>query len=117
MSPAAATAAPPPLAYPPSVHAALAFVQARLDDASSSGGVDASHDMEHIRRVVGMAARLAQAESFDAERTETVLLAAALHDVGDHKYFKSEVEGQAALRAALDHLVEGGHATAARAER
>jgi HD superfamily phosphodiesterase len=98
--------------YPPSVCAALAFVCARLDAA-----VDASHDIEHIRRVVGMTARLAGAEGFDAERSETALLCAAYHDVADHKYVKSEKEGQEALRAALDHLVGGAHITAERAER
>lgn len=112
-----ASSAAPNGSYPASVQAALDLVASKI--AAAVSHIDASHDLQHILRVVGMTGRLAKAseQSFDAERTETALLAAALHDVGDAKYAGSEAEGRAALRAVLDELVAGGHISAARAER
>lgn len=103
-----------PAHYPPSVQAALRCVQAKI---AAAPNVDASHDLQHILRVVGMTVRLARAEGFDPERTETALLVAALHDVGDSKYAASEAEGRAALRGLLDELVAGGHVAGERADR
>lgn len=100
-----------PTHYPASVQAALRFVQAKID-----AKIDASHDLQHILRVVGMTARIAEAEGFDQLGVETAQLVAALHDIGDSKYC-GEAEGRAALRAALDHLVAGGHVTEDRADR
>lgn len=101
-----------PTHYPASVQAVLRFVQAKIDDAK----MDASHDLQHILRVVGMTARLAKAEGFDEEGFETALLVASLHDIGDSKYM-GEAEGRAVLRAALDHLVAGGHVMGDRVDR
>ena len=100
--------------YPPSVQTALRCVQAKI---AAAPNVDASHDLQHILRVVGMTVRLARTEGFDPERTETALLVAALHDVGDSKYAASEAEGRAALRGVLDELVAGGHVAGKRADR
>lgn len=110
----AAAPDPIPAHYPPSVQAALRCVQAKI---AAAPDIDASHDLQHILRVVGMTARLAAAEGFDAERAETALLVAALHDVGDTKYAGSEAEGRAALWGALDQLVAGGHVAGERADR
>lgn len=53
---------------------------------------DASHDFQHILRVVGLAHLLASkmpSTSPALDRT-TITLAALLHDVGDRKYLKSD---------------------------
>jgi uncharacterized protein len=55
---------------------------------------DASHDFNHIKRVVRLAAKLAKAyEQGGAKpklRMELVILAALSHDMGDHKYVDGE---------------------------
>lgn len=54
---------------------------------------DASHDFNHIRRVVGLSRHLWQSYNHSAHSApadqRVVVLAALLHDVGDRKYIKS----------------------------
>lgn len=57
------------------------------------GGRDASHDAAHALRVRDLALSLAAEEGLSApDRLLTVELAALLHDVGDYKYTKNNVE-------------------------
>lgn len=47
---------------------------------------DASHDFEHVCRVLRVAQRIAEAEEYTAEQMDAVTFGALLHDVADHKY-------------------------------
>lgn len=92
----------------PAVAAALLYVE------EHSRAMDASHDMNHIQRVLALTRRIAVKEGLGADALETASLAAALHDIGDAKYVQN---GAAALRQALDHLVAQDLMSAARVQR
>lgn len=72
---------------------------------------DASHDWHHIRRVVGLAQKIASEETAKGTRYDTtiIILAALLHDVGDRKYLK---EGQDPKTLVRDVLLNYGLDTA-----
>lgn len=97
----------PPTAHP-AVTAALAYVEQLCK------GVDASHDLSHILRVLALTDRIARAEGLQGEVLETAWLCAALHDIGDAKYVQ---DGADVLKQALEHLAEAGHVTAKQRER
>lgn len=71
---------------------------------------DASHNFEHIQRVVGLANHI-YAHSPDAFRSRldarTVTLAALLHDVGDRKYRKEGEDPRTAVLHLLRRLGAG----------
>lgn len=91
----------------PAVAAALAYVEQHCK------GVDASHDLSHILRVLALTDRIARAEGLPSESLQTAWLCAALHDVGDAKYVK---DGADVLKQALDSLAAAGHVTTAQIE-
>eukprot|EP00624_Nannochloropsis_granulata_P007852 evm.model.NODE_9859_length_36964_cov_30.200871.6 len=97
----------PPSANP-AVTAALAYVEQHCK------GVDSSHDLSHIHRVLVLADRIARAEGLRGEELQTVWLSAALHDIGDAKYVQ---DGADVLKQALEHLVAGGYITTKQTER
>lgn len=97
----------PPSASP-AVAAALAYVEQHCK------GVDASHDLSHIHRVLALADRIARAEGLTGEELQTVWLCATLHDIGDAKYVQ---DGADVLKQALEHLVAGGYITIKQTER
>jgi len=97
----------PPTTHP-AVTAALAYVEQHCK------GVDASHDLSHIHRVLALTDRIARAEGLQGEELETTWLCAALHDIGDAKYVQ---DGADVLAKALHHLEAAGHVTATKAER
>jgi uncharacterized protein len=92
----------------PAVTAALAYVEQHCK------GVDASHDLSHIHRVLALTDRIARAEGLQEEELETAWLCAALHDIGDAKYVQ---DGADVLAKALHHLEAAGYVTATQAER
>lgn len=61
---------------------------------------DASHDYSHIVRVVGLAKQILKAEKISRPSipydSTTVILAALLHDIGDHKYAQNPSPSAAA---------------------
>lgn len=61
---------------------------------------DASHDYNHILRVVGLSRHLAS-HSAIALDAETVTLAALLHDVGDRKYIGADEDATTLVRDTL----------------
>jgi uncharacterized protein len=62
---------------------------------------DASHDINHVKRVVSLALVLAKMEGItDPDTLEVIELAAWLHDVGDYKYNKDK--GNAAIADLFD---------------
>ncbi|KAH0224448.1 hypothetical protein KCV03_g3630, partial [Aureobasidium melanogenum] len=70
---------------------------------------DASHDFKHVTRVFALSRRILEQEtqtfqgvSYDPQ---AVLLAAMLHDVGDHKYHKP---GENPENQIAEHLLEHG---------
>ncbi|KAI2629411.1 hydrolase [Xylaria nigripes] len=63
---------------------------------------DASHDFNHIRRVVHLALRI-QASTPGTSR-DLVLLSALLHDVGDKKYLKPGEDASRLVRDVLTSL-------------
>ncbi|XP_062205546.1 uncharacterized protein LOC133907508 [Phragmites australis] len=68
-------------------------------------GRDASHDAAHALRVRDLALSLAAEEGLSApDRLLTVELAALLHDVGDYKYTKDNVEDMSVVDTFLDDL-------------
>lgn len=70
-------------------------------DAHMSG-FDASHDMNHIYRVVGLAKHLyTLAPDKPALCHRTVILAALLHDVGDRKYVQPHDDPWTMVRGLL----------------
>ncbi|CAN6293165.1 unnamed protein product [Urochloa humidicola] len=69
------------------------------------GGRDASHDAAHALRVRDLALSLAAEEGLSAPgRLLTVELAALLHDVGDYKYTKNNVEDMSAVEKFLEEV-------------
>lgn len=92
----------------PAVTAALAYVEQQCT------GVDASHDLSHIHRVLALTDRIARAEGLHGEQLETAWLCAALHDVGDAKYVQ---DGADVLKQALGHLAAAGLVTTEQMER
>ncbi|OAA68666.1 HD domain protein [Niveomyces insectorum RCEF 264] len=76
------------LAGDPLVEAVTAAVRAHMTR------YDGSHDFHHIRRVVGLARHLTAAEEARGVvvNRRLVVLAALLHDVGDHKYADVSVD-------------------------
>lgn len=97
----------PPTAHP-GVRAALAYVEQHCK------GIDASHDLSHIHRVLALTDRIALAEGLQGKQLETAWLCAALHDIGDAKYVR---DGANVLKQALGHLAAAGHVTAEQTER
>ncbi|CAL4933990.1 unnamed protein product [Urochloa decumbens] len=70
------------------------------------GGRDASHDAAHALRVRDLALSLAAEEGLSAPgRLLTVELAALLHDVGDYKYTKNNVEDMSVVEKFLEEVV------------
>ncbi|TVU30308.1 hypothetical protein EJB05_21922 [Eragrostis curvula] len=68
-------------------------------------GRDASHDAAHALRVRDLALSLAAEEGLCApDRLLTVELAALLHDIGDYKYTKDNMEDMSVVDAFLDEL-------------
>ncbi|KAK3153974.1 hypothetical protein QOZ80_2BG0184060 [Eleusine coracana subsp. coracana] len=68
-------------------------------------GRDASHDAAHALRVRDLALSLAAEEGLSApDRLLTVELAALLHDIGDYKYTKDNVEDMSVVDTFLDEL-------------
>ena len=64
---------------------------------------DASHDFNHVERVVSLSKRIAQMENVkDLDKLQVIELAAYLHDVHDHKYDSST--GEQRERAISEHL-------------
>lgn len=69
------------------------------------GGRDASHDAAHALRVRDLALSLAAEEGLAApDRLLTVELAALLHDVGDYKYTKNNVEDMSVVEMFLQEV-------------
>lgn len=69
------------------------------------GGRDASHDAAHALRVRDLALSLAAEEGLSApDRLLTVELAALLHDVGDYKYTKNNVEDMSVVEMFLQEV-------------
>lgn len=69
------------------------------------GGRDASHDAAHALRVRDLALSLAAEEGLSApSRLLTVELAALLHDVGDYKYTKNNVEDMSVVEMFLQEV-------------
>ncbi|CAL4925536.1 unnamed protein product [Urochloa decumbens] len=69
------------------------------------GGRDASHDAAHALRVRDLALSLAAEEGLSAPgRLLTVELAALLHDVGDYKYTKNNVEDMSVVEKFLEEV-------------
>lgn len=67
------------------------------------GGRDASHDAAHALRVRDLALSLAAEEGLSAPgRLLTVELAALLHDVGDYKYTKNNMEDMSIVETFLE---------------
>jgi uncharacterized protein len=63
-------------------------------------GNDASHDFAHVERVASMTLEIAESEGIRrAHEVEVLMLAALLHDIGDHKYSDDP-------NAAFDWLIE-----------
>lgn len=81
--------------YAPIVQTALDF--AKMDAA----GRDASHDSSHTERVVRMATNLALREGI--RDVEVVQIAAALHDVKDHKYAKIGEDAISSIKTFLQN--------------
>ncbi|KAL6883306.1 hypothetical protein ACP4OV_010720 [Aristida adscensionis] len=68
-------------------------------------GRDASHDAAHALRVRDLALSLAAEEGLsDPGRLLTVELAALLHDIGDYKYTKNNVEDMSIVEMFLEDL-------------
>ncbi|KAG2537363.1 uncharacterized protein YpgQ-like [Panicum virgatum] len=68
-------------------------------------GRDASHDAAHALRVRDLALSLAAEEGLSAPaRLLTVELAALLHDVGDYKYTKNNVEDMSVVEMFLEEV-------------
>ncbi|XP_066379048.1 uncharacterized protein [Miscanthus floridulus] len=69
------------------------------------GGRDASHDAAHALRVRDLALSLSAVEGLSApDRLLTVELAALLHDVGDYKYTKNNVEDMSVVEMFLQEV-------------
>ncbi|XP_066374123.1 uncharacterized protein [Miscanthus floridulus] len=69
------------------------------------GGRDASHDAAHALRVRDLALSLAAEEGLSApDRLLTVELTALLHDVGDYKYTKNNVEDMSVVETFLQEV-------------
>ncbi|KAF8723148.1 hypothetical protein HU200_022304 [Digitaria exilis] len=69
------------------------------------GGRDASHDAAHALRVRDLALSLAAEEGLAAPaRLLTVELAALLHDIGDYKYTKDNVEDMSVVEMFLEEV-------------
>ncbi|EER94051.1 hypothetical protein BDA96_01G227900 [Sorghum bicolor] len=69
------------------------------------GGRDASHDAAHALRVRDLALSLAAEEGLSApSRLLTVELASLLHDVGDYKYTKNNVEDMSVVETFLQEV-------------
>lgn len=69
------------------------------------GGRDASHDAAHALRVRDLALSLAAEEGLSApSRLLTVELAALLHDIGDYKYTKNNVEDMSVVEMFLQEV-------------
>ncbi|XP_066338214.1 uncharacterized protein [Miscanthus floridulus] len=69
------------------------------------GGRDASHDAAHALRVRDLALSLSAEEGLSApDRLLTVELAALLHDVGDYKYTKNNVEDMSVVETFLQEV-------------
>nr|CAB3499319.1 unnamed protein product [Digitaria exilis] len=69
------------------------------------GERDASHDAAHALRVRDLALSLAAEEGLAAPaRLLTVELAALLHDIGDYKYTKDNVEDMSAVEMFLEEV-------------
>ncbi|CAN6323687.1 unnamed protein product [Urochloa humidicola] len=69
------------------------------------GGRDASHDAAHALRVRDLALSLAVEEGLSSPgRLLTVELAALLHDVGDYKYTKNNVEDMSVIEKFLEDV-------------
>ncbi len=49
-------------------------------------GNDASHDWNHIQRVLNLAKSIAEEEGITDSRLEIIQIAAILHDIKDWKY-------------------------------
>jgi len=77
-------------------------------------GVDASHDISHIERVLALTDRIARAEGLNSCELEMAWLCAVLHDVGDPKYTSNGVK---ILNGVLDQLQADGHITPGQAQR
>ncbi|RCV42413.1 hypothetical protein SETIT_9G214600v2 [Setaria italica] len=68
-------------------------------------GRDASHDAAHALRVRDLALSLAAEEGLSAPaRLLTVELAALLHDIGDYKYTKNNVEDMSIVEKFLEEV-------------
>ncbi|TKV93239.1 hypothetical protein SEVIR_9G213500v4 [Setaria viridis] len=68
-------------------------------------GRDASHDAAHALRVRDLALSLAAEEGLSAPaRLLTVELAALLHDIGDYKYTKNNVEDMSVVEKFLEEV-------------
>ncbi|KAF9882125.1 hd domain containing protein [Colletotrichum karsti] len=66
---------------------------------------DASHDFNHIRRVLSLAHQIhAQSPATPALDKQTVTLAALLHDVGDRKYLKPGEDASTLVSTVLQSL-------------
>ncbi|GKT50312.1 uncharacterized protein ColSpa_10493 [Colletotrichum spaethianum] len=66
---------------------------------------DASHDFNHIKRVVSLAHRIyAQSPATPALDKHTITLAALLHDVGDRKYLQPGEDASTLVSAVLQSL-------------
>ncbi|KAK2065465.1 HD domain-containing protein [Colletotrichum caudatum] len=66
---------------------------------------DASHDFDHIRRVVSLAHRIhAQSPAAPALDKHAITLAALLHDVGDRKYLQPGEDASTLVSAVLGSL-------------
>ncbi|WVZ59377.1 hypothetical protein U9M48_009526 [Paspalum notatum var. saurae] len=73
--------------------------------AREMAGRDASHDAAHALRVRDLALSLAAEEGLSAPgRLLTVELAALLHDIGDYKYTKNNVEDMGVVEMFLEEV-------------
>lgn len=66
---------------------------------------DASHDMQHVYRVVALALDIAKTETDEIEEFELVCLTALLHDLCDHKYEKYDPDK---LKNVLQYVKDDG---------
>ena len=67
------------------------IVKTREMVASVMSKYDASHDFNHVERVVNVAKHIAKCENvFELDKLQVIELAAYLHDVHDHKYIQED---------------------------
>ncbi|EFC46124.1 predicted protein [Naegleria gruberi] len=81
------------------------IVKTREMVASIMSKYDASHDFNHVERVVNLAKHIAKCENvIDEDKLQVIELAAYLHDVHDHKYVEKSDTALTPKRAIEEHL-------------